>query len=132
MVYRSLGRNPSLDCFHRRRSLASLGHAGPRWWVRSSLQRALGRPRCLPHSLGIQSVTLIVQRLSVSLWTCPAHRCLAFWMVTMMSLTPLKILLKTFNFFKTSSLVYGHKNAFLAEQLNIGVQAIISHNLPTN
>ena len=30
-------RNPSLNCFHRRRSLVIIGHAGLRWRIRLSL-----------------------------------------------------------------------------------------------
>ena len=45
--FHSVRRNPSLNCFHRRRSLAILGHAGPKWRIRLSLHLVLGLPCCL-------------------------------------------------------------------------------------
>ena len=58
--FHSVRRNPSLNCLHRRRSLAILGHEGPRWWIRLSLHLVLGLPCRLFHSRGVHSVTLFV------------------------------------------------------------------------
>ena len=58
--FHSVRRNPSLNCLHRRRSLAILGHAGPRWRIRLSLHLVLGLPCRLVHSRGVHSVTLFV------------------------------------------------------------------------
>ena len=48
--FHSVRRNPSLNCFHRRRSLAILGHAGPKWRIRLSIHLILGLPCRLVHS----------------------------------------------------------------------------------
>ena len=64
-LFHSVRRNPSLNCLHRRRSLAILGHEGPRWWIRLSLHLVLGLPCRLFHSRGVHSVTLFVHLLSV-------------------------------------------------------------------
>ena len=63
--FHSVRRNPSLKCFHRRRSLAILGHAGPRWRITLSLHVVLGLPCRLVHSRGVHSVTLLVHNVVV-------------------------------------------------------------------
>ena len=42
--FHSVRRNPSLNCLHRRWSVAILGHTGPRWRIRLSLHLVLGLP----------------------------------------------------------------------------------------
>ena len=69
-------RNPSLICLHRRRSLAILGHAGPRWRIRLSLHLVLGLPCRLVHSRGVHSVTLFVHLLCLNRAMCPSHPCI--------------------------------------------------------
>ena len=49
-IFHSLRRNPSLNCLHRRRSLAIFGHTGPRWRIRLSLHLVLGLPIPCPFS----------------------------------------------------------------------------------
>ena len=80
--------NPSLNCFHTRRSLAILGHTGPRWRMRLSLHLILGLPCRLVHSRGVHTVTLSVHLLSFNRAMCPAHPCIPFLMTSMMSFTP--------------------------------------------
>ena len=65
-IFHSVRRNPSLNCLNRRRSLAILGHAGPRWRIRLSLHLVLGLPCRLVHSRGVHSVTLFVHLLSLN------------------------------------------------------------------
>ena len=65
-LYHSVRRNPSLNCLHRHRSLASVGHAKRRWWVRMSLHLVLCLPSRLVHSRGVHAVTLIVHLLSLN------------------------------------------------------------------
>ena len=79
--FHSVGRNPSLNCLHRRRSLAILDHAGPRWRIRLSLHLVLGLPCRLVHSRGVHYVTLFVH-------LCPAHPCIPFLITSMISFTP--------------------------------------------
>ena len=55
-----------------RKSLAILGHAGPRWQIMLSLYLVLGLPCRLVHSRGVHSVTLFVHLLSLSRAMCPA------------------------------------------------------------
>ena len=86
--FHSVRRNPSLNCFHRRRSLAILGHAVPRWRTRLSLHLVLGLPCRLVHSRGVHSVTLLVHLLSLKRAMCPAHPCIPFLITSMMSFTP--------------------------------------------
>ena len=76
--FHSVRRNPSLNCFHRRRSLAILAHAVPRWRTRLSLHLVLGLPCRLVHSRGVHSVTLLVHLLSLKRAMCPAHPCIPF------------------------------------------------------
>ncbi len=87
-IFHSVRRNPSLNCLHRRRSLAILGHAGPRWRIRLSLHLVLGLPCRLVHSRGVHSVTLFVHLLSLNRAMCPAHPCIPFLITSMMSFTP--------------------------------------------
>ena len=75
----SVRRNPSLNCFHRCRSLAILGHAGPRWRIRLFLHLVLGLPCRLVHSRGVHSVTLFVHLLSLNRTMCPAHPCIPLY-----------------------------------------------------
>ena len=63
--FHSVRRNPSLNCFHRHRSLAILGHAVPMWRTRLSLHLVLGLPCRLVHSRGVHAVTLLVHLLSL-------------------------------------------------------------------
>ena len=86
--FHSVRRNPSLNCLHRRRSLAILGHEGPRWWIRLSLHLVLGLPCRLFHSRGVHSVTLFVHLLSLNRAMCPAHPCIPFLITSMISITP--------------------------------------------
>ena len=86
--FHSVRRNPSLNCFHRRRSLAILGHAVPRWRTRLSLHLVLGLPCRLVHSRGVHSVTLLVHLLSLNRAMCPAHPCIPFLITSIMSFTP--------------------------------------------
>ena len=86
--FHSVRRNPSLNCLHRRRSLAILGHEGPRWWIRLSLHLVLGLPCRLFHSRGVHSVTLFVHLLSLTRAMCPAHPCIPFLITSMISFTP--------------------------------------------
>ena len=86
--FHSVRRNPSLNCFHRRRSLAILGHAVPRWRTRLSLHLVLGLPCRLVHSRGVHYVTLLVHLLSLKRAMCPAHPCIPFLITSMMSFTP--------------------------------------------
>ena len=86
--FHSVRRNPSLNCLHRRRSLAILGHEGPRWWIRLSLHLVLGLPCRLFHSRGVHSVTLFVHLLSLNRAMCPAHPCIPFLITSMISFTP--------------------------------------------
>ena len=81
-------RNPSLNCLHRRRSLAILGHAEPRWRMRLFLHLVLGLPCRLVHSRGAHSVSLTVHLLSLNRAMCPAHPCIPFLITSMMSFTP--------------------------------------------
>ena len=74
-------KNPSLNCLHRRRSLAILGHAGPTWRIRLSLHLVLGLPCRLIHSRGVHSVTLFVHLLTLN----PAHPCIPFLITSMLS-----------------------------------------------
>ena len=78
--FHSVRRNPSLNRLHRHRSLAILGHAGPRWRIRLSLHLVLGLPCRLVHSRGVHSVTLFVHLILLSLnrAMCPAHPCIPF------------------------------------------------------
>ena len=80
----------SLDCLHRRRSLAILGYAGPRWRTRLSLHLVLGLPCRLVHSRGVHSVTRLVHMLSLNRAMCPAHPCrpIAFLIMSMVEFTP--------------------------------------------
>ena len=86
--FHSVRRNPSLNCYHRRRALAILGHAGPKWRIRLYLHLVLGLPCRLVHSRGVHSVTLLVHLLSVNRAMCPAHPCIPFLITSMMSFTP--------------------------------------------
>ena len=86
--FHSVRRNPSLNCLHRCRSLAILGHEGPRWWIRLSLHLVLGLPCRLFHSRGVHSVTLFVHLLSLTRAMCPAHPCIPFLITSMISFTP--------------------------------------------
>ena len=86
--FHSVRRNPSLNCFHRRRSLAIIGHAVPRWRTRLSLHLVLGLPCRLVHYRGVHSVTLLVHLLSLKRAMCPAHPCIPFLITSMMSFTP--------------------------------------------
>ena len=86
--FHSVRRNPSLNCFHRRRSLPIIGHAGPRWRIRLSLHLVLGLPCRLVHYRGVHSVTLLVNLLSLNRAMCPAHPCIPFLITSMMSFTP--------------------------------------------
>ena len=86
--FHSVGRNPSLNCLHRRRSLAIVGHAGPRWRIRLSLYLVLGLPCRLVHSRGDHSVTLFVHLLSLNRAMCPVHPCNAFLIMSMILFTP--------------------------------------------
>ena len=86
--FRSVRRNPSLNCFHIRRSLAIIGHAVPRWRTRLSLHLVLGLPCRLVHYRGVHSVTLLVHLLSLKRAMCPAHPCIPFLITSMMSFTP--------------------------------------------
>ena len=83
----SVRRTLSLNCLHRRRSLAILGHAGPKWRMTLSLHLVLGLPCRLVHCRGVHSVTLLVHLLSLNRAMCPAHPCIPF-LITMMSFTP--------------------------------------------
>ena len=83
--FHSVRRNPSLNCLHRRRSLAILGHEGPRWWIRLSLHLVLGLPCRLFHSRGVHSVTLFVHLSSLTRAMCPAHPCIPFLITSMIS-----------------------------------------------
>ena len=56
--YRSVMRNPSLDCPNRHQPLASLGHLGGAWGC------------CLFHSRGVHSVNLFVRMLSLKCAIC--------------------------------------------------------------
>ena len=87
-LFHSVRRNPSLNCFHRRRSLPILAHAGPRWRIRLSLHLILGLPCRLVHSRGVHSVTLLVHLLSLKRAMCPAHPYIPFLITSMMSFTP--------------------------------------------
>ena len=87
-LFHSERRNPSLNCFHRRRSLAIIGHAGPRWRIRLSLHLVLGLPCRLVHYCGVHSVTLLLHLLSLNRAMCPAHPCILFLITSMMSFTP--------------------------------------------
>ena len=87
-IFHSVRRNPSLNCLHRRRSVAILGHAGPRWQIRLSLHLVLGLPCRLVHSRGVHSVTLFVHLLSLNRAMCPAHPCIPFLIMSMISFTP--------------------------------------------
>ena len=86
--FHSVRRNPSLICFHRRRSLAILGHVGPKWRIRLSLHLVLGLPCRLVHGRGVHSVTLLVHLLSLNRAMRPAHPCIPFLITSMMSITP--------------------------------------------
>ena len=86
-LFHSVRRKPSLNCFHRRRSLAILGHAGPRWWIRLSLHLVLALPGRLVHSRGVHHVTRLVHLLSLNRAMCPAHSCIPFLITSMMSFT---------------------------------------------
>ena len=74
--FHSVRRNPSLNCLHRRRFLAILGHAGPRWRIRLSLHLVLGLPCRLVHSRHVHSVTIFVHMLAFNRAMCPAHPCI--------------------------------------------------------
>ena len=58
-IFHSVRRNPSLNCLHRRRSLAILGHAGPRWRIRLSLHLVLGHSCRLVNDRGVYNIILI-------------------------------------------------------------------------
>ena len=85
--FHSVRRNPSVNCCHRHRSLAIIGHAGPRWRRRLSLHLVLGLPCRLVHSRGVHSVTLLVHLLTLKRAMCPAHPCIPFLITSMMSFT---------------------------------------------
>ena len=85
--FHSVMRNHSLNCLHRRRSLAIVGHAGPRWQIRQS-HLVLGLPCCLVHSRGVHSVTLFVHLLSLNRAMCPAYPCIPFLITSMILFTP--------------------------------------------
>ena len=95
--FHSVRRNPSLNCLHRCRSLAILGHEGPRWWIRLSLHLVLGLPCRLFHSRGVHSVTLFVHLLSLNRAMCPAHPCIPFLITSMISLGIYLIYYSKFN-----------------------------------
>ena len=76
--FHSVRSIPSLNCLDRRWSLAILGHAGPRWWIRLSLHLVLGLPCCLVNSRGVHSVTFEVHLLSLNRVMCPAYSCIPF------------------------------------------------------
>ena len=86
--FQSVRRNPSLNCLHRRRSLAILGHAGPGCRIRLSLHLVLGLPCRLAHSRGVHSVTRLVHLLSLNRAMCHTHQCIPFLITSMMSFTP--------------------------------------------
>ena len=71
--FHSVRRNPFLNCFHRRRSIAIIGHTGPRWRIRLSLHLVLGLPCRLVHSRGVHSVSLTVHLLSLNRAIYAAH-----------------------------------------------------------
>ena len=86
--FHSVRRNPSLNCLHRCRSLAILGHAGPRWRIRLSLHLVLGLPCRLVHSRGVHSVALFVHLLSLNRAMCPTNPCIPVLITSMISFTP--------------------------------------------
>ena len=89
--FHSVRRNPSLNCLHRRQSLAILVHAGPRWRIGPKVVSLSCYRSSLPSCPFSWCPLFFGHMLSLNLAICSAHPGIPFLITSLISVRPTSV-----------------------------------------